>query len=35
VKAVGAVAPGEAFDAADFLDALSPRYLSISLRSAG
>jgi short subunit dehydrogenase-like uncharacterized protein len=34
VKALGAVAPGEAFDAADFLDALSPRDLALNLRSA-
>jgi hypothetical protein len=25
----GAAAPGEVFDAADFLDALSPRHLAI------
>lgn len=30
VKALGAVAPGEAFDAADFLAALSPDHLAIS-----
>ena len=32
-KALGAVAPGEAFDAADFLAALSPSHLAISRRS--
>ena len=35
VKALGAVAPGEAFDAADFLDALSPDHLTISRHWAG
>ncbi|MDT0331541.1 hypothetical protein [Nocardiopsis lambiniae] len=29
--AVGAVAPGEAFDAADFLAALSPEPLAVNL----
>ena len=32
VKALGAVAPGEAFDAAGFLDALRPQHLTIDCR---
>ena len=35
VKTLGAVAPGEAFDAADFLAALSPEHLAVSGYRAG
>jgi hypothetical protein len=34
-KVRGAAAPGEVFDAADFLDALSPRHLKLSGQKAG
>ena len=34
-KALGAVAPGEAFDAADFLAALGPSHLAVSRHEAG